>query len=96
MPKPQELCVVKAGGIAYNIWQTVEVTSAVDQVIDHAMLTVAEPSSKATNLAGIKLKPGDPATVTLAGQTVTVSFAGTEDSSLQTSFVIDDTAVTLS
>jgi len=70
MPKPQELCVVKAGGIAYNIWQTVEVTSAVDQVIDHAMLTVAEPSSKATNLAGIKLKPGDPATVTLAGQTV--------------------------
>ncbi|MEV7183437.1 M4 family metallopeptidase [Kitasatospora sp. NPDC093102] len=28
-----------------------------------------------------------------AGQTVTVKFAGTEDSSLQTSFVIDDTAV---
>ena len=32
----------------------------------------------------------------LAGQKVTVSFSGTEDSSLQTSFVIDDTAVTLS
>nr|WP_330295142.1 putative Ig domain-containing protein [Streptomyces sp. NBC_00503] len=29
-----------------------------------------------------------------AGQTVTVKFTGTEDSSLQTSFVIDDTAVT--
>ena len=28
-----------------------------------------------------------------AGQTVTVSFSGTEDSSLQTSFVVDDTAV---
>jgi serine protease len=27
---------------------------------------------------------------------VTISFTGTEDSSLQTSFVIDDTAVTLS
>jgi Zn-dependent metalloprotease len=30
-----------------------------------------------------------------AGQTVTVSFTGTEDSSLQTSFVIDDTALNL-
>ncbi|HRI95269.1 MAG TPA: M4 family metallopeptidase [Nocardioides sp.] len=32
----------------------------------------------------------------LAGQTVTISFTGTEDSSLQTSFVIDDAALTLS
>jgi hypothetical protein len=32
----------------------------------------------------------------LAGQTVTISFSGTEDSSLQTSFVIDDTALTVS
>jgi hypothetical protein len=31
-----------------------------------------------------------------AGQTVTVSFSGTEDSSLQTSFVVDDTALTAS
>ena len=31
----------------------------------------------------------------LAGQTVTISFSGVEDSSLQTSFVIDDTALTL-
>jgi hypothetical protein len=31
-----------------------------------------------------------------AGQTVTLKFTGTEDSSLQTSFVVDDTAVTLS
>ncbi len=31
-----------------------------------------------------------------AGQTVTISFTGTEDSSLQTSFVIDDTALTVS
>ncbi|HEU5269667.1 MAG TPA: putative Ig domain-containing protein [Jatrophihabitans sp.] len=30
------------------------------------------------------------------GQTVTISFTGTEDSSLQTSFVIDDTALNLS
>ncbi len=31
-----------------------------------------------------------------AGQTITISFSGTEDSSLQTSFVVDDTAVTVS
>ncbi|HMC70820.1 MAG TPA: hypothetical protein VKJ07_16805 [Mycobacteriales bacterium] len=31
-----------------------------------------------------------------AGQTVTISFSGTEDSSLQTSFVVDDTALTVS
>ncbi|MEV6269083.1 M4 family metallopeptidase [Kribbella sp. NPDC051936] len=31
-----------------------------------------------------------------AGQTVTISFTGTEDSSLQTSFVIDDTGLNLS
>ena len=28
-----------------------------------------------------------------AGQTVTLKFTGTEDASLQTSFVVDDTAV---
>ncbi|WP_446215310.1 M4 family metallopeptidase [Micromonospora sp. IBHARD004] len=32
----------------------------------------------------------------LAGTTVTISFSGVEDSSLQTSFVVDDTALTLS
>jgi len=31
-----------------------------------------------------------------AGQTVTLKFSGTEDSSLQTSFVVDDTALTVS
>jgi hypothetical protein len=31
-----------------------------------------------------------------AGSTVTLTFTGTEDVSLQTSFVVDDTAVTVS
>jgi bacillopeptidase F (M6 metalloprotease family) len=31
-----------------------------------------------------------------AGQTVTLKFTGTEDASLQTSFVIDDTALNIS
>ncbi len=31
-----------------------------------------------------------------AGQSVTLKFTGTEDSSLQTSFVVDDTALNVS
>ena len=31
-----------------------------------------------------------------AGQTVTISFSGSEDASLQTSFVVDDTALNVS
>jgi prophage tail gpP-like protein len=70
MAKPTEICVVTANGERYDNWETVEVISAVDQVIDHAMLTVSEPSSGATSLSKLKLKPGDQATVTLAGQMV--------------------------
>ena len=68
--KPTEICVVNAGGGKYDNWETVEVTSAIDQVIDHAVLTVSEPSSGITSLSKLKLKPGDPATITLAGQLV--------------------------
>jgi hypothetical protein len=50
-----------------------------------------------TNLnkaAGYQLKTFNVAG--LAGQTVVLKFAGVEDSSLQTSFVIDDTALNVS
>lgn len=74
MPKPSEICVVTALGRRYDIWETVEVMHSCDDVVDHAMLTVAEFSGKDGSFTGglsdIKLKPGDPATVTLAGQTV--------------------------
>lgn len=70
MAKPEEICVVTANGQRYDIWETVEVTTATDGVIDHAMLTVAEPSAGAKTLAALKLKPGDSATITLAGQTI--------------------------
>jgi len=70
MPKPNELCVVTALGQKYDIWQSVEVTHSTDDVIDHAMLTVSEPSSGAKSLAALKLKPGDAAQVHLAGQLV--------------------------
>ncbi|WP_200207034.1 M4 family metallopeptidase [Micromonospora coerulea] len=44
--------------------------------------------------AGYVLKSFDVSS--LAGTTATISFSGVEDSSLQTSFVVDDTALTLS
>jgi hypothetical protein len=59
MPKAQEIAVVVALGQRYDIWQTVEVVHSSDDVIDHALLTVAEPSTGAKSLAALKLKPGD-------------------------------------
>lgn len=70
MPKAEEICEVVANGQKYNIWQSVEVTTTTDDVIDHALLTVAEPSTGAKKLSDLKLQPGDRASVTLAGQTV--------------------------
>lgn len=68
MPKATEIAVVTAGGQKYDIWTTIEVSKTAMDVVIHAVLTVAEPSSKATNFAAIKLKPGDLASITLAGQ----------------------------
>jgi prophage tail gpP-like protein len=68
MSKPNEICVIVALGQKYDIWNTVEVTrSAADPAIDHCMLTVSEISTGAKNFAAIKLQPGDPAQVFLAG-----------------------------
>lgn len=64
MPRPDQIAVVTANGQKYDIWTQIEVSrTTADPAIDHALLTVAEVS-------GLKLQPGDPATVTLAGQTV--------------------------
>jgi serine protease len=49
--------------------------------------------SNLNHASGYSLKSFDVSS--FAGQTVTVGFTGTEDSSLQTSFVVDDTAVNL-
>ncbi|MGY3278123.1 phage baseplate assembly protein [Bradyrhizobium sp. S3.7.6] len=71
MPKPQEVCTVKANGVNYNIWETVEVTRTIDdRTVDHCLLTVAESSKLPLKLDDIKLMPGDPVTVSLAGQQV--------------------------
>jgi prophage tail gpP-like protein len=70
MPNPAEICVVTALGQRYDNWQTVEIKRDFDDVIDHAMLTVAEISTPSQIWSSLKLKPGDTATVLLAGQKV--------------------------
>lgn len=67
MPKPTEICIVETSGGKYDFWETVEVSHSVAEPIDHAMLTVSEPSSKVATFSALKMKPGDPAKVYLAG-----------------------------
>jgi prophage tail gpP-like protein len=70
MPKANEICVVTVQGQKYDIWNTVEVHCSTEDVVDHALLSVSEVSTVAKNFTSLKLKPGDLATVTLAGQQV--------------------------
>jgi len=69
-------------------------TTAYDTLTVKAGTTTLATLSNLNAASGYVLKSYDVSS--LAGQTVTISFSGTEDSSLQTSFVLDDTAVTLS
>jgi hypothetical protein len=69
-------------------------TTAYDTMKVRVGSTVLQTLSNLNKAAGYQLK-----TVSLsayAGQTISLSFTGVEDFSLQTSFVLDDTAVTLS
>ncbi|MCW2855120.1 MAG: hypothetical protein JWR52_735 [Marmoricola sp.] len=67
---------------------------AYDKLTVKAGSTVLATYSNLNKAAGYTLRSFDVSA--LAGQTVTISFSGSEDSSLQTSFVIDDTALNLS
>ncbi|MBV6696800.1 putative Ig domain-containing protein [Kitasatospora aureofaciens] len=69
-------------------------TNAYDKLTVQAGSTTLATFSNLNAGAGYTLRSYDVSS--LAGQTVTVKFTGTEDSSLQTSFVIDDTALTTS
>ncbi len=73
-----------------------ETTTSVqyDKLTVKAGSTTLATYSNLNKAAGYSLKSFNVSS--FAGQTVTISFTGTEDSSLQTSFVIDDTALTLS
>jgi Zn-dependent metalloprotease len=69
-------------------------SAAYDKLTVKAGSTTLATYSNLNKAAGYSLKSFNLSS--FAGQTVTISFTGTEDSSLQTSFVIDDTALTLS
>ncbi|MFE9201430.1 M4 family metallopeptidase [Micromonospora sp. NPDC007230] len=69
-------------------------TTAYDKLTVKAGSTTLATYSNLNKAAGYVQRSFDVSS--LAGTTATISFSGVEDSSLQTSFVIDDTAVTLS
>jgi Zn-dependent metalloprotease len=75
---------------------TSETTSstAYDKLTVKAGSTTLATYSNLNAASGYSLKSFNVSS--LAGQTVTISFSGAEDSSLQTSFVIDDTALNVS
>ncbi len=69
-------------------------STAYDKLTVKAGTTTLATYSNLNKASGYSLKSFNVSS--FAGQTVSISFTGVEDSSLQTSFVIDDTAVTLS
>ncbi|MFE9692078.1 M4 family metallopeptidase [Micromonospora sp. NPDC005806] len=69
-------------------------TTAYDKLTVKAGSTTLATYSNLNKATGYLQKSFDISS--LAGTTVSISFSGVEDSSLQTSFVVDDTAVTLS
>ena len=69
-------------------------TTAFDKLTVKAGTTTLATYSNLNKAAGYSQKSFNLSS--FAGQTVTISFSGTEDSSLQTSFVVDDTGLNVS
>jgi len=69
-------------------------STAYDKLTVKAGSTVLATYSNLNKASGYSLKSFNVSS--FAGQTVTISFSGVEDSSLQTSFVIDDTSLSVS
>jgi hypothetical protein len=69
-------------------------TTAFDKLTVKAGATTLATYSNLNKAAGYSQKSFNLSS--FAGQTVTISFSGSEDSSLQTSFVVDDTALNAS
>jgi hypothetical protein len=69
-------------------------TTAYDKLTVKAGTTTLATYSNLNKASGYSLKSFNLSS--FAGQTVTISFSGAEDSSLQTSFVVDDTALNVS
>jgi prophage tail gpP-like protein len=68
MPSPLEVCSVQAAGIEYKWWKEVEVVRDLNNWISSATLVVAEIGDLNKGWGALKLAPGVPAKVMLAGQ----------------------------
>jgi prophage tail gpP-like protein len=68
MPKPQEICIVQAGGTNYKFWKEVEVTRTASDIVSRATLVVAEIGDLNKGWKSIRLPPGAPVKITLAGE----------------------------
>jgi prophage tail gpP-like protein len=74
MPNPLEICEVACGGARYRDWTHVNVQRRFGDWASSFNLAVVEMSGRAGGWAGIKLKPGDQVTITLAGTQVINGF----------------------
>lgn len=69
MPNANEVCEVSCRGQKFRDWTTVQVRRDYGKLsFDHFSLTVAEVSKSASTWDSLKLRPGDPVTITLAGE----------------------------
>lgn len=68
MPNPQEICTVQAGGSDYRFWKEVEVNRNFREMVSQCSLVVAEIGDLNKGWKSLRLSPGDPAKVMLAGQ----------------------------
>lgn len=66
MPLAEEVAEVVVGGMIYRDWTSVQVSIVYDQATRECLLTVAEPSD-GRGWSNLKLRPGDPCEVKLAG-----------------------------
>lgn len=74
MPNPLEICEVACGGARYRDWTHVNVQRRYGDWASSFNLSVVEMSGKNGGWPGIKLKPGDRVTISLAGTQVINGF----------------------
>lgn len=69
MPKPSETCVVTINGREFRDWESVQCSIAHGTATRVAVLTITEaPGANGAIGQALQIKPGDQATITLAGQ----------------------------
>jgi prophage tail gpP-like protein len=73
MANPQEICTITANGQTFENWTSVEVSRTFPEIVVRALVSVSEvsaPGSASSLWSTLKLKPGDEASVSLAGSVV--------------------------